>query len=807
MKLDILKGTTSRIVEVFIQDSSSTVGAGLTGLAWNTASLTAYYTLNGAAGGATVHTLATMTIGTWASGGFVEKDATNMPGWYQLGVFNAALTGADSVGIMLKGAANMAPLVMEIQLVDYDPYAATAWANFIKQYDTTGLTGDNFPSTQAQVGNIGSAGGGGRNFAADHDNTTRDTIDNAGAVDKGSGLVGIPVTGHAFSAGNEITIAGSTNYNDAYEIISQTTNEVVITDTFVSETFGGSETIVSSIKGIIFVGTLASGTFASIEAEDNVYQQITDDTDAFDIVYRIPAGGSRLATDLFIRGYLNSANDSANIQAYDFVGSAWDTVKIWGGQGAATNITQDAKLLDKHTGLGNELGDVLIRIVTTGQSTPILNIDQLLVEAIEDTSSVGYVLESGVTYDTSLGASGVIPGVNGTADNPSDNEADATSISVLKNLESIRVGPGSIFTAAQDYAYTFSGPGAAMAFGGRDLGGSRFFDLTCSGISTGASRMVFRSCAFFAATTVELGAWVDCVIAATITLSGANTYRWRNTDFNGSAILDCGAVGAQTLFLDHYSGVLEIQNLAAGDDLHVHGTGNVTLNANCSGGTFEHSSDVAITDNSGNVTITVDLAATDVNAISGDTGAADNLEADYDGTGYDKSNSTIGTTTTNTDMRGTDSAALASTIGTPADTDIATDIANVQSTATAIEADTQNIQSRLPAALSSGNMKSDMLAVSTSTEAADKLEAHALETLPVTFTTSGGGTTTAILNQVDGSGASATDDVYIGRILLFNSGTLDHQVAEITDYDGTSKAATISAITTAPTSSHTARMI
>ena len=34
----------------------------------------------------------------------------------------------------------------------------------------------------------------------------------------------------------------------------------------------------------------------------------------------------------------------------------------------------------------------------------------------------------------------------------------------------------------------------------------------------------------------------------------------------------------------------------------------------------------------------------------------DNLEADYDGTGYDKANSTIGTTTTNSDMRGTDSA-------------------------------------------------------------------------------------------------------------------------------------------------------
>lgn len=45
-----------------------------------------------------------------------------------------------------------------------------------------------------------------------------------------------------------------------------------------------------------------------------------------------------------------------------------------------------------------------------------------------------------------------------------------------------------------------------------------------------------------------------------------------------------------------------------------------------------------------------------IEEISLDSVAADNLELDYDGTGYTKANSTIGTTTTNTDMRGTDGA-------------------------------------------------------------------------------------------------------------------------------------------------------
>jgi hypothetical protein len=52
----------------------------------------------------------------------------------------------------------------------------------------------------------------------------------------------------------------------------------------------------------------------------------------------------------------------------------------------------------------------------------------------------------------------------------------------------------------------------------------------------------------------------------------------------------------------------------------------------------------------------------DVTAISGDSVAADNLELDYDGTGYDKSNSTIGTCTTNTDMRGREEANIQVTI-------------------------------------------------------------------------------------------------------------------------------------------------
>lgn len=118
MKLALVKGATSVTVNVFIQNSSSTTGAGLTGLVYNTASLTAYYVRERAA--AVAITLATQTVtGAYSSGGFVEIDATNMPGWYRLDIPDAALaSGVNSVGLMLKGATNMAMLPIEIQLTD-----------------------------------------------------------------------------------------------------------------------------------------------------------------------------------------------------------------------------------------------------------------------------------------------------------------------------------------------------------------------------------------------------------------------------------------------------------------------------------------------------------------------------------------------------------------------------------------------------------------------------------------------------------------------------------------------------------------
>lgn len=117
MKKIILAGATDQTIDVFIQDSTSTTGAGKTGLAYNTASLVCYYR-KGATGSATALTLATQTVGgVHSDGGFVEIDATNMPGMYRLDLSDTIVASAGSVSMMLKGATGMAPLPIELQIV------------------------------------------------------------------------------------------------------------------------------------------------------------------------------------------------------------------------------------------------------------------------------------------------------------------------------------------------------------------------------------------------------------------------------------------------------------------------------------------------------------------------------------------------------------------------------------------------------------------------------------------------------------------------------------------------------------------
>lgn len=112
---------TSRSEYIFIQNSSSTTGAGLTGLTYLSAGLTAAHVVErGTASSIGLATLASASA-AWSSAGFVEVDAALMPGVYRFDVPNVVFATADKSVVMLKGATNMAPVVLEYQIVGFNP--------------------------------------------------------------------------------------------------------------------------------------------------------------------------------------------------------------------------------------------------------------------------------------------------------------------------------------------------------------------------------------------------------------------------------------------------------------------------------------------------------------------------------------------------------------------------------------------------------------------------------------------------------------------------------------------------------------
>ena len=149
------QATSSRSEYVFVQDSASSTGGGKTGIAFNASGLTAYYVRP--LGSATVITLATQTVtGVYASGGFVEVDATNLPGTYRFDIPNAVFaTGVDHAVVMLKGASGMAPVLMEYQLTSNDPFVPSALVN-MGPYQ---IKADGLGSSQPLDINVGAAQG------------------------------------------------------------------------------------------------------------------------------------------------------------------------------------------------------------------------------------------------------------------------------------------------------------------------------------------------------------------------------------------------------------------------------------------------------------------------------------------------------------------------------------------------------------------------------------------------------------------------------------------------------------------------
>lgn len=213
------KDATSKSITIFIRDTaSSPAGQGKTGLAFNTASLNISYRRQG--GSRVAITLATQTVtGAFSSGGFVEIDATNMPGLYRLDIPNAAIaSGADHVIIQWK-LSGLVDDFESIDLLDYDPNTAPSTPAQI-----AGAVLDEPVNTHTTAGTVGERIGRIPNAAAGG-NGGLPTVDanNAVKIQSGTG------TGQISLSAGLVTLAGVTHTGAVIPTVSTVTNGVIVT--------------------------------------------------------------------------------------------------------------------------------------------------------------------------------------------------------------------------------------------------------------------------------------------------------------------------------------------------------------------------------------------------------------------------------------------------------------------------------------------------------------------------------------------------------------------------------------------------
>lgn len=146
MKISRQVGTTSELLNIYIQDATVSTGAGLANIIGSTLNYS-FIRNNQAAFSSNVASTAT-TTGAWSSSALIQVHSSQAKGMYQFGLPDAALASGDSVLILLYGttgvAASMAPLPIEIELTktNNQQYASsTVFSSTNIVQTVTGLVG------------------------------------------------------------------------------------------------------------------------------------------------------------------------------------------------------------------------------------------------------------------------------------------------------------------------------------------------------------------------------------------------------------------------------------------------------------------------------------------------------------------------------------------------------------------------------------------------------------------------------------------------------------------------------------------
>jgi len=356
MKLQIVKGSTSQIVTVFIQDNTQTDGRGLGSLD-QTSSIVGGYVRAGGTGVALAVDENVTTEGTYQAPSTAGQVRIGTPanmttGTYELHFHNDLFAaGADSVFITLGGAASMAVLPIEIQLTDFNLNSATVTLATATQNSIDAIevdTGTTLPAKLLAYVQLLAR----KDYAISQDNSTEVTEINA---DGGSGAGTFLNTTDAQEAIRDRGDLAWLTGGGGGTTKSYTTTNWTRT---VGDNDGGAGSDTLTVNGAYFAtGEINSTTLLEVDAVFTA--TVTETAQTIDVWCFYAGGGSHRII----------------VQAYDTTGSAWEPI---GSIGLGTIVEKHTfNLSPSHT--NSATGVVLIKFIHssgTGITSHVLNIDK-----------------------------------------------------------------------------------------------------------------------------------------------------------------------------------------------------------------------------------------------------------------------------------------------------------------------------------------------------------------------------------------------------------------------------------------------
>lgn len=500
-------------------------------------------------------------------------------------------------------------------------------------------------------------------------------------------------------------------------------------------------------------------TYTSTQQLDGVYHEIAPSGSVIDMYYEFQIGGTGVPQSVEWDGYVQTNNDNLEAYFYNWGGASFEQVGTIAGTSGTTDQSLQFIATTAHVGTGADLGKVRFRLASSGADVVTnLATDRVLCTYAVVQSALGF-LGGAVWYDDNNGEAGTSEGI-GSVNRPSSVIADARTIADANNLQMIHCLPGSTVTLGQTFDnFEFIGHNWTFALGGQQVTNTFVQGATVSGTFSGAG-LILEDCIINAITGPGCTMRRCFFNEVTITNNGTNIWAFNDCRSRvagtGSPNFDFGAAaGSSNVALRNYMGGIEIENIgAAGTDvMSMDGMGQLILNANCAGGTIALRGIFSLTDNASGL----------VNLVRQDP-------------------------TANQIQQGTAQGGTANTItlsSSASATNGAYDPGTVQIITGPGAGETRGIlgyNGTSKVAVVDKDWRTTPTTASSYVVYSASSPGHVNEGLA-----QGGTSTTITLNTA----ASSTDDIYIGQTVFLVGSTGQDQARIVTDYNGTTKVATV----------------